>query len=121
MLVVGNKNYGLASSIANVYPNAEFYSRTSGYNLGKREIRETVADHTLSHESTLLVSALGDFSQVMLAETIIKKWKTLRTFTCKLWTCARSVSLNIHKLEPTRYTYRLNFIEKLKCLHTVLT
>ena len=74
MLVVGNKNYGLASSIANIYPDAKFYSRTTGYNLGKREIRETVAEHSLSHKYTLLVSALGDFSQVMLAEAIIKKW-----------------------------------------------
>jgi hypothetical protein len=74
MLIVGNKNYGLASSIEKIYPSAVFYSRTTGYNLGKREIREAVAEHTLLHETTILVSALGDFSQVMLAEAIIKKW-----------------------------------------------
>ena len=74
MLVIGNKDYGLAKSICKLYPDAEFYSRTTGYNLGKREIRKTVAEHTLLHETTILVSALGDFSQVMLAEEIIKKW-----------------------------------------------
>ena len=73
MLVVGNKNYGLASSIANVFiPNAEFYSRTSGYNLGKREIREKQLQNIHCYmKLQLLVSALGDFSS-KLAETIIK-------------------------------------------------
>lgn len=74
MLIIGNKEYGLASSLAKIYPNASYYSRTTGYNLGKREIREEVAEHSLSHSCTLLVSALGDFNQVMLAESIIKKW-----------------------------------------------
>ena len=74
MLVIGNKDYGLASSIANIYPHAEFYSRTTGYNVGKREVRETVAEQSLAHAEVILCSALGDFSQVMLAEAVAKQW-----------------------------------------------
>jgi hypothetical protein len=74
MLVIGNKTYGLANSIAKLYPSAEYYSRTSGYNLGKRDIREQVAKKSLDHEIVILCSALGDFSQVLLAEAIAKEW-----------------------------------------------
>lgn len=74
MLVIGNKNYGLANSIAKLYPDAVYMSRTTGYNLGKREVRELVAKESVNHEVVLIVSALGDFSQVMLAEAIAKEW-----------------------------------------------
>ena len=74
MLVIGNKEYGLASSIAKYYPDAEYLSRTTGFNLGKRDIRDTVASKSLYHEIVILCSALGDFSQVLLAEAIAKQW-----------------------------------------------
>ena len=72
--MIGNKNYGLSNSISKLYPEADYYSRSTGYNLGKKEIREAVAAESLNHSHVLLVSALGDFSQVMLAESIIKRW-----------------------------------------------
>jgi len=74
MLVIGNKTYGLASSIAKLYPSAEYYSRTTGYNLGKKDVREHVAKNSLEHDVVILCSALGDFSQVLLAEAIAKEW-----------------------------------------------
>lgn len=74
MLIIGNKDYGLARSLAGLYPDAHFMSRTTGYNLGKRDIRELVAKESTNHDVVLLVSALGDFSQVMLAEAIAKQW-----------------------------------------------
>ena len=74
MLVIGNKQYGLAESIAKLYPDAEYYSRTTGYNLGKRDVREHVAEKSLEYDIVILCSALGDFSQVMLAEAIAKQW-----------------------------------------------
>lgn len=74
MLVIGNKDYGLASSINKHYPDAEYYSRTTGYNLGKRDVRQNVAEKSLQHDVVVLCSALGDFSQVLLAEAIAKEW-----------------------------------------------
>jgi NADP-dependent 3-hydroxy acid dehydrogenase YdfG len=74
MLIIGNKEYGLAKSIASIYPDANFLSRTSGYNLGKRDVRELVAKESLDHNVVMLISALGDFSQVLLAEAIAKEW-----------------------------------------------
>jgi len=74
MLVIGNKDYGLAKSIAEIYPDAKYMSRTTGYNLGQRHVREEVAARSLNYEVVILVSALGDFSQVMLAEAIAKEW-----------------------------------------------
>ena len=74
MLIIGNKDYGLARSLSGLYPDAHFMSRTTGYNLGKRDTREQVAKESINHTVVLLVSALGDFSQVMLAEAIAKQW-----------------------------------------------
>ena len=73
MLIIGNKDYGLARSLSGLYPDAHFMSRTTGYNLGKRDTREQVAKESTNHDVVLLVSALGDFSQVMLAEAIAKQ------------------------------------------------
>ena len=47
MLITGNKEYGLAKSIAKLYPDAKFLSRSSGYNLGKQEVRQQVAEESL--------------------------------------------------------------------------
>jgi len=74
MLVIGNKEYGLAESIAKLYPHAEYYSRSSGYNMGKRDVRQQASGKSLDHDVVILCSALGDFSQVLLAEAIAKEW-----------------------------------------------
>lgn len=75
ILVAGNKEYGLANSVATLYPDAKFLSRSSGYNLGKQEVRQQVADESLDYDVVLLVSALGEFKQTLLLESIIKKWQ----------------------------------------------
>lgn len=74
MLVIGNKEYGLAESIAKLYPHAEYYSRSTGYNMGKRDVRQHASEKSLDHDVVILCSALGDFSQVLLAEAIAKEW-----------------------------------------------
>jgi NADP-dependent 3-hydroxy acid dehydrogenase YdfG len=74
MLVLGNKDYGLSKSIYELYPDAEFCSRSSGYDLSKKNIRDQAAEKSLDHEVVLVVSALGDFNQTLLVESIIKKW-----------------------------------------------
>lgn len=74
ILVAGNNNYGLAKSLHDLYPTAKFLSRSSGYNLGKHEVRNDVALMSLEYDVVLLVSALGEFKQTLLAETIVKQW-----------------------------------------------
>lgn len=74
ILVAGNKNYGLAKAIYKLYPDATFLSRSSGYNLGKYEVREQVAQMSLDYDVVLLVSALGEFKQTLLAEFIATQW-----------------------------------------------
>ena len=74
MLVIGNKEYGLAESIAKLYPHAEYYSRSSGYNMGKRDVRQHTSEKSLDHDVVILCSALGDFSQTLLAESIAQQW-----------------------------------------------
>ena len=66
MLVLGNKDYGLSKSIYELYPDAEFCSRSSGYDLSKKNIRDQAAEKSLDHEVVLVVSALGDFNQTLL-------------------------------------------------------
>ena len=74
ILVAGNKNYGLAISVADLYPDATFLSRSSGYNLGKHEVRHQVAEMSLEYDVVLLISALGEFKQTLLAESIATQW-----------------------------------------------
>jgi NADP-dependent 3-hydroxy acid dehydrogenase YdfG len=74
ILVAGNKNYGLANSIYKIYPNATFLSRSTGYNLGQHEVRESVGDISLDYDVFISVSCLSQFKQVLLVESIIKKW-----------------------------------------------
>jgi NADP-dependent 3-hydroxy acid dehydrogenase YdfG len=75
IIVAGNKEYGLAKSIAKLYPDAKFLSRSSGYNLGKQEVRQLVAEESLDCDVFMIVSALGEFKQTLLLESIIKKWQ----------------------------------------------
>ena len=74
ILVAGNKEYGLAKAIAKQYSDATFLSRSSGYNLGKHEVRQQVAEMSLEYDVVLLVSALGEFKQTLLAESIANQW-----------------------------------------------
>jgi len=74
VLIAGNKDYGLAKSLHNIYNNATFLSRTTDFNLGKKDIRESVAEMSLKYDVFIAVSALGDFSQTLLVESIIKRW-----------------------------------------------
>ena len=58
MLIIGNKEYGLAKSLYKIYPDAIFLSRSSGYNLGKHEVRDNVASMSLEHDFVLLVKPM---------------------------------------------------------------
>lgn len=78
VMIIGNAEYGLSKSLKETFPQAEFYSRSTGYNLSKRDIREQVAKLSIKYKTVILVSALGDFSQTLLCEVMMKEWWSVK-------------------------------------------
>ena len=74
ILVAGNKSYGLAKAIYELYPNATFLSRNTGYNLYEKETRQKVAEMSLDYDVFISVSCLGQFAQTILVETVMNLW-----------------------------------------------
>lgn len=66
MLVAGNKNYGLGQAIYKINNRAEFFSRSSGYNLFDVDSMNTFAEESLRHDKIVLCSALHSFQQTTL-------------------------------------------------------
>ena len=75
VMIIGNPEYGLARSLRNVFLDADFYSRSSGgYDLNKREAREELAKISLTYDVVIAVSALSEFRQTLLCESVMKEW-----------------------------------------------
>jgi NADP-dependent 3-hydroxy acid dehydrogenase YdfG len=73
MLIIGNKNEGLASALYKLYPDAEFCSRTTGYDFGKKADMERCAEIAVMHDVIINCSALFRFHQTSLLDIIYKK------------------------------------------------
>jgi hypothetical protein len=75
ILVIGNSNYGLSKSISNIIPNCDFISRTcGGFDLASASSRDNVAQISINYDVVLIVSALSQFRQVLLLQSIIENW-----------------------------------------------
>jgi NAD(P)-dependent dehydrogenase (short-subunit alcohol dehydrogenase family) len=74
ILVAGNKNYGLAKAIYELYPHATFLSRSTGYNLYEKENRQKTAEMSLEYDVFISVSCLEQFAQTMLVEAVMNQW-----------------------------------------------
>ena len=48
MIITGNKNEGVSSALATLYPDAEFISRSTGYDFGKKVDMERCAEAVIS-------------------------------------------------------------------------
>ena len=72
ILVAGNKNYGLAAKIYELYPDAFFASRTSGFDLTKNDDRKKLADLALGYDVFINCSALYKFNQTVLLDAVYK-------------------------------------------------
>jgi hypothetical protein len=72
MLIAGNKNYGLAHSLAKLYPDANYASRTTGFDLVKNEDQSRFADLCISHDKIIICSALHNFNQTVLLDKVYK-------------------------------------------------
>jgi NADP-dependent 3-hydroxy acid dehydrogenase YdfG len=73
ILITGNKEFGLAKELYNLYPDAEFLSRTSGYDLTSSEGQRRCAERVLKADVFINCSALWKFNQTVLLDTVYKK------------------------------------------------
>lgn len=73
ILITGNPNFGLASELFKLYPDATFISRESGYDLttreGYRKLGEIISDYDVFINS----SALWKFNQTLVLDSVYKK------------------------------------------------
>jgi len=70
MLVAGNPTYGVSQGLYELYPDAVYCSRSSGYDLQSTQGREQFAQMSTQHDVVLLVSTLGDFAQTILLDAV---------------------------------------------------
>ena len=73
MIVTGNKTEGLAKSLYNLYPQAEFASRHTGFDLSKQQDQNFFAEKCLDHDQIVIMSALWRFNQTVLLDLVYKK------------------------------------------------
>ena len=81
MIITGNKDTGVAGALAKIYPDAEFISRSTGYDFGKKLDMERCAEAVLAHDVFINCSALFRFNQTSLLDIVYKKC-TLENHQC---------------------------------------
>lgn len=72
MIITGNKTKGIAKELFALYPDATFCSRETGYDLVAKEGREQFANEAINHDIIILNSALWQFQQTVLLDTVYK-------------------------------------------------
>lgn len=73
MIITGNKNVGVAGSLAKLYPDAEFCSRDTGYDFSKKADQERLAERVCHHDVFVNCSALFKFNQTNLLNIVYHK------------------------------------------------
>lgn len=73
MIISGNNEFGLAAELFKLYPDADFASRKTGYELTSKDGRETFASLAVSHDVIIINCALWQFQQTVLLDTVYKK------------------------------------------------
>ena len=73
MIITGNKDFGLTQSLVKLYPDAELWSRETGYDFGKKLYMERLAESVLRHNVFINCSALFRFTQTSLLDIVYKK------------------------------------------------
>jgi short-subunit dehydrogenase len=80
MLISGNKTKGLAEELYNLFPDAIFYSRQNGYDLTTKEGRENFSKESVYHDIIIINSALWQFQQTVLLDTVYKSLLDAKKF-----------------------------------------
>jgi len=75
MIVVGNKDYGLAKAIYKKYPHAKFCSRSNGdYNFYTRESMTRFAEESVDYDVCIFCTNLKRYFQLLLVSYVWKFW-----------------------------------------------
>lgn len=72
ILVTGNPKTGIAKELFNLYPDATFISRSSGYDLTSADGQSQLAKLSLEYDIIINNSALWKFNQTVLLDQIYK-------------------------------------------------
>ena len=75
MIITGNKKKGIAQALYNLYPEAEFISQSTGYDLARKLDMERCAERVCEggHEVFVNCSALFKFNQTTLLNIVYHK------------------------------------------------
>lgn len=73
MIITGNSKTGLSAEIGKLYPNTIFCSRSTGFDLTKKEEQERFATICLDHDVIINCAALWRFEQTNLLDAVYKK------------------------------------------------
>lgn len=72
ILITGNKNFGLASELSKIYPDATFLSRSTGYDLTSADGQSALAKTVLDFDIFINCSALWKFNQTIVLDAVYK-------------------------------------------------
>lgn len=72
ILITGNREKGLSKELANIWPDATFVSRASGYDLSNPDQITRVAETCLFYDVFINNSALWKFNQVLMLDNAYK-------------------------------------------------
>jgi NADP-dependent 3-hydroxy acid dehydrogenase YdfG len=75
MIITGNKDKFLAGALAKIYPNAEYCSKSTGFDFTNAADQERFAEMCLQHDVIINCAALWKFNQTVLLDAIYKKCK----------------------------------------------
>lgn len=73
MMITGNPEKGLAAALAKVFPDADFASRTNGYDLTTKDGYKKLMDNISNYDVWINSSALWKFNQTLLLDAVYKK------------------------------------------------
>lgn len=73
MLISGNINSGLAGALYNLYPDATYCSRDTGYDLTLGKDQHRFAELACEHDVVIINAALWKFQQTVLLDEVYKK------------------------------------------------
>lgn len=73
MIITGNKYEGVAGALSMLYPDAEFCSRNTGYDLAAKADQERLAERVCDHDVFVNCAALYKFNQTTLLNIVYQK------------------------------------------------
>ena len=73
ILISGNADFGVAKELEKLYPQANFASRKTGFDLTTADGQNLFANMAQHHDIIIINSALWKFNQTILLDTVYKK------------------------------------------------